>query len=332
LDAWLQREKGVRLKEARRPLILEALEACQPSSLAPPCSRPPGVDAPEHVSAANGSALSAPDGGGGKGVEGDSGDRAALSREELNERLWLACELGNKEVAAEAIAEGADVTSCDQLGFTALHYAASNNQIALLQLLLQEPGVNASAADDSGVTPLMVAASKGFTLAVEYLLVVGQRDVNARERCEGFTALHLAAANNHAESAARLYLYGADLAVRDFSGRDPETCARELGHVKTARRLDLLQHYDAEADQSLRDFQRSVSAPHITYDSPLAQSFSLAVRFSQTHVIWRSVPLLHCCSPPQTRQLAGKSTPPTNPRTAAARAGCPLARSSARPR
>jgi hypothetical protein len=265
LDAWLQREKGIGLKDARRPLILEALQACQPASFALSCSRPPGARELERAKPAQQDGGDGESGGGGGGDEDGGGAGAgALSQEELNERLWLACEVGNKQVAIEAIAEGADVTSSDQLGWTPLHYAASRNQIALLQLLLLNPAVNASAADDSGITALMVAASSGFTLAVEYLLVAGQGrgagegDVNVREACEGFTALHLAAANNHAETAARLYLYGADLAVTDFWGRDPETCARELGHEKTARRLQLMRHYDEEADVALRDLQRFI--------------------------------------------------------------------------
>ena len=266
MDAWLQREKGIGLKDARRPLILEALQACQPASPALSCSRPPGARELEHAKPAQQDGGDGESGGGGEGGDEDGGGAGAgaLSQEELNERLWLACEVGNKQVAMEAIAEGADVTSSDQLGWTPLHYAASCNQIALLQLLLLNPAANASAADDSGITALVVAASSGFTLAVEYLLVAGQGrgaggdDVNVREACEGFTALHLAAANNHAETAARLYMYGADLAVTDFWGRDPETCARELGHDKTAWRLQIMRHYDEEADVALRDLQRFI--------------------------------------------------------------------------
>jgi len=179
LDEWLQRQKGIGLKDARRPLILEALQACQPASPTLFCSRPPSARELEHAKPA--APASREDGGDGESGGGDGGDEdggggggGALSQEELNERLWLACEVGNKLVAICAIAEGADVTSSDQLGWTPLHYAASRNQIALIQLLLLNPAVNASAVDDSGVTALMVAASCGFTLAVEYLLVVGQ--------------------------------------------------------------------------------------------------------------------------------------------------------------
>jgi hypothetical protein len=227
LDAWLRREKGLPLKEARRPLILEALRACQ-LSLAPAQSSYTAEDA-----STGGSSLSAASGLESGDVDGDEQcggeeQKEAGGTEEwrLNERLWLACQLGDEDVVSSAIADGALVNSVDETGWGALHFAASENRNAVIQTLLMHKGANASVADAWGMTPLMIAAGKGFTLAVEQLLILGQCDVQAREASQGSTALHFAAANNHADTAAVLFLHGADIAAADVRGRTPEECAR----------------------------------------------------------------------------------------------------------
>lgn len=120
LDAWLRREKGVALKEARRPLILEALQACQLFSSARPTHDLP------HITAAH-TNVSAEQGEG--GPQGWSG-----RVEELNERLWLACQIGDVGVVNSAIADGAQIYSADEHGWTALHFAASANHNAVLQV------------------------------------------------------------------------------------------------------------------------------------------------------------------------------------------------------
>jgi hypothetical protein len=185
-------------------------------------------------------------------------DEHKLSVQELAERLWLACQLGDEVVARSAIDQGAHVNCADENGWTALHFAASANQHSIIQLLLMEAGADPEVPDTTGVTALMLAASRGFTLAVEQLLVVGQwQNVNSREKVLGLTALHLAAANDHAHTLRPLYIYGADLWAKDFAGRTPEMCALLNGHSSTAEQLALMADSEAETEASLRELRRA---------------------------------------------------------------------------
>ena len=255
LDAWLRREKGVELTAASRDLILEALEACRfpDLSAAHPALRSLRRPSVEVRMNANDDAV--------EGIEvtdGASENGGSMEVPDLNERLWLACQLGDEEVVDSAIADGAQVNGADETGWSALHFAASANQIAVIQTLLMDKGADAEAQDNAGVTPLMVAAISGFTLATEQLLVVGESSANAHETTHGLTALHLAAANNHFDTAVVLYLHGGDMFAEDFYGRTPEMSARFKGHNETAEKLALLAHSDADMRASRREAQRQV--------------------------------------------------------------------------
>ena len=242
LDEWLLLERGVSLRHAKRPIILEALQACQPTSFS---------------QNGKGSVLDS------KGTEEEQRHDIERKKEEstvqdLNEGLWLACQIGDAEAARGAIEQGAHVNCADEHGWTALHFAANANQISVIQLLLMEKGADPELSDTTGVTALMLAASHGFTLAVEQLLVVGQcQNVNVHETVLGLTAAHLAAANNHVYTLRPLYMHGADLLAKDFSGRTPEMCARLKGWSSTAERIAVLAESDAETEASAREQQRA---------------------------------------------------------------------------
>jgi len=273
LDAWLQRERGVPLREARRPLILEALHACQ--------RRPPSSDgdsvattheaeeAVEEQDAGPERAGEEEDACRGRPADEKDQDReragksgSRLDVEECNEVLWLACQVGDVGVVKSAIADGAHVNSADDRGWTALHFATNANQIAVIQSLLVDLGADAGAADESGVTPLMLAADHGFGLAVEQLIIVGSSDTNSREKEQGLTALHLAAARGHTDTACTLYLHGANLAALDSAGRRAEECAELLGYTGTADRLRRLRQADEETHAAVCEQQRQFLSPH----------------------------------------------------------------------
>jgi ankyrin repeat protein len=139
--------------------------------------------------------------------------------------------------------QAADVNGAQGDGMTALHWAASNGDAALAQMLayaganvrattringytplflasqaghadvvdvLINAGADAKAVSTTGSTPLMLAASAGAVDAAKRLLDAGA-DVNAKESARGQTALLFAAANNRVPVIRLLAERGADL-------------------------------------------------------------------------------------------------------------------------
>ena len=95
---------------------------------------------------------------------------------------------------------------------TPLHMAAESGDAALIEVLLKA-GAAANATNDSGTTPLMIAAASGNAAAVAALLAHGA-DINAREKTYGQTALFFAAGRNRADVLRLLLSRGADPKVK----------------------------------------------------------------------------------------------------------------------
>ena len=104
-------------------------------------------------------------------------------------------------------------------------------------------GGDATWADPSGVTPLMVAVERNRAFAIEALLEVGA-DANAVDRA-ALSALHRAAKKGHVTAVKALLAAGADPNVETRGGRRP------LHDVKNARIAALL--VEAGADPDARD-------------------------------------------------------------------------------
>jgi ankyrin repeat protein len=97
-------------------------------------------------------------------------------------------------------------------GLTPLHMAAEGGDAALIDLLLKA-GAGADVPNENGTTPLMIAAASGSAAAVETLIAHGAQ-VNAREKTYGQTALFFAASRNRADVVRLLLSKGADSKVR----------------------------------------------------------------------------------------------------------------------
>jgi len=95
---------------------------------------------------------------------------------------------------------------------TPLHMAAESGDAALLEVLLKA-GAAVDAVNDSGTTPLMIASASGNTAAVTTLLAHGA-DINAHEKTYGQTALFFAAGRNRADVVRLLLSEGADPKVK----------------------------------------------------------------------------------------------------------------------
>ena len=89
-----------------------------------------------------------------------------------------------------------DATNSDSTSRTALHVAAPNSELEIVQLLL-EAGVDQNVADSSGRTVLHLAAEQGLLEVAKLLLEAGtEKDASDAAK---MTALRLAAAHGHLE-------------------------------------------------------------------------------------------------------------------------------------
>ena len=104
---------------------------------------------------------------------------------------------------------GARVDVTNDLGVTPLHLAAANANAAIARRLL-DAGAPVDAETPAGVTPLMEAARVGQADIVAALLARGA-SANARERERRQTALMWAAARRHAPVVRHLLAAGADV-------------------------------------------------------------------------------------------------------------------------
>ncbi|RYP38952.1 hypothetical protein DL767_002391 [Monosporascus sp. MG133] len=121
----------------------------------------------------------------------------------------------------------------DDDGRLPIHWAASSNQLAIVLLLAQQKDFDPDVEkDDSGWTPLMIAASVKDGDAIVDLLLRKGADVN-RKNNNGQTAMHLVASKNNLEVARKLFENKppASARVRDKRGQYALHRAAAVGSV-----------------------------------------------------------------------------------------------------
>ena len=164
---------------------------------------------------------------------------AEVGASDKNAQLIKAAENGDLQAVQTALAEGANINTKSNTGWTPLLSAAFSARTEVVKLLL-EKGADVNAKENNGVTALMVAAFGGYTEIVNVLLEKGA-EVNARTP-DGATALMMAAmgaaeirVGGHTEIVKSLLEKGADIKVRANSG----VTALEL--AKKGGRTDIVQ-------------------------------------------------------------------------------------------
>ena len=160
---------------------------------------------------------------------------AQFDRRHLAEKMKAGSELkGRFAVAQFLAANGADLTSRDNAGRTALAVAAGHGHIGPAKILA-ERGASVSSADNNGVTVLMAALSGGYAELVRYLIDKGA-DVNAADDT-GTTALLMATERGNNEVVEALAGKGADVRASDIDGAGTLLKAIEGGNPEAAALL-----------------------------------------------------------------------------------------------
>ncbi len=138
----------------------------------------------------------------------------------LGTPLHVAVAQGSVPMARILISHGADLDApSEDRGTTAVHMAANFGDLEMLNLLLDD-GADIEAQDQTGQTPLFLAAMTNHPEAVRVLLDRGA-DEDARESAEGQTPLMRASNLGFMEIDVALVEHGADVNAVDNAGRSP---------------------------------------------------------------------------------------------------------------
>ncbi|GAW18735.1 hypothetical protein ANO14919_082170 [Xylariales sp. No.14919] len=129
----------------------------------------------------------------------------------------------------------------DADGRLPIHWAASSNQHGIVLLLSQQKTFDPDVEDDSGWTPLMIAASVKDGEAIVDVLLQRGADVN-QKNSNGQTALHFVSSKNNLEVARKLFAAKPPISsrVRDKRGQYPLHRAAAVGSTPMVKLL--LEH------------------------------------------------------------------------------------------
>jgi ankyrin repeat protein len=144
-----------------------------------------------------------------------------------DESIFLAVSINDLSRVRRLLERGANVDVVDNSGWTPLHVAAHHGHRDIVALLLRS-GANVDAVDNNGWTPLHHAAHDGHRDIVA-LLLEGGANVNAATN-NGRTPLHVAAHDGHRDIVALLLRSGANVDAVDNYGWTPLHWAAHDGH------------------------------------------------------------------------------------------------------
>lgn len=164
-----------------------------------------------------------------------------------NEILRITSMYGFRIAAEVVLIAGTTVDKKDESGRTPLILAASNGHKVIVNLLLGG-GASIDATDKNGQTCLSWAAMNGHREIVELLVETGV-DIDRRDNFDQ-TALLRAAQHGHGNTVELLADKGANINIQDYNGRTSLSMAAINGHRNTVEllvdkgaRLDIQDNY-----------------------------------------------------------------------------------------
>jgi ankyrin len=143
--------------------------------------------------------------------------------------LHAAIEGGNLNVFEILKARGAQIEPCLENTTTLMHTAATYDRVTIMRKLLKLQRDAINVADQTGKTPLHLAAQNGHVGVVNLLLNAGS-NVHTKDRT-GMTPLHFAAAEGNEKIVKILLQVGADPNAQDNRRRTSLKVAADSGHV-----------------------------------------------------------------------------------------------------
>jgi len=140
-----------------------------------------------------------------------------------------ACFHNKPEIVEKLLTLGCPVNAKDRENHTALQFAATKGAPEVIEVLLKA-GADPDAGDNDGDTALMFAIQTRQGQAVWEPIALAVKEVNHRNN-SGRTVLHYAAEYKGSPGLVQLLLKrGADLKLKDNSGKTPADAARAKGN------------------------------------------------------------------------------------------------------
>ncbi|KAL2675550.1 hypothetical protein Neosp_011737 [[Neocosmospora] mangrovei] len=134
--------------------------------------------------------------------------------------LHLAAANGLFEAAKMLIEYKANVSEPDSEKRQPLHRACSNGDVGVVNLLLRN-GASTQITEEDGWSPLHMASRYGHTEVIRALLTADKANIDATERLESWTALHVAIYNGQSDAVSVLLKQGANVSIQDNDGWTP---------------------------------------------------------------------------------------------------------------
>ena len=157
--------------------------------------------------------------------------------------FFRAVNVDNADAVARMLVAGLDPNQLDPRGQPALIVALQGESLKVAKVLWDAKGIDVDLRNRVGETPLMMAALKAETDAVDALLAHG-----AKVRKDGWSPLHYAATGGSAAIVKLLLAKGAALEARSPNGTTPLMMAARYGNEEAVDAL-----LAAGADRTLKN-------------------------------------------------------------------------------
>ncbi|CAL8094044.1 unnamed protein product [Calicophoron daubneyi] len=159
-----------------------------------------------------------------------------LEEMDFERGLWSAAAMGDMNRLDRLLSKSnVDVNTQDKYGYTALHYAARNNQLEACVKLLQSGADVFRATSSDGATAAHRAAFAGHLSVLQLLLAKGGESLSLTTDHDGQTCLHSACRGNQVNTVQWLSAnYPRLTKMKDDKGRFPAL----LGNLDPAEQSD----------------------------------------------------------------------------------------------
>jgi ankyrin repeat protein len=142
-------------------------------------------------------------------------------------KLIVATQAGDAAAVSKAIAAGEKLDASSLGGMTALHWAAKNGSMEIIDILLENEA-DPNAGNKVGKTPVAIAAESGHMTVLERLVAEGGK-IDTTDEIGGTPLLWACALSKKPETVAFLIERGADVNVIDSNGMTPLIWAAGIG-------------------------------------------------------------------------------------------------------